>query len=49
MRVRAESATAATVGPAWLASAFGGLGLSVAIAGGGFLVLGYRSRIGAQK
>jgi POT family proton-dependent oligopeptide transporter len=32
-----------------LASAFGGLGLMLAIAASGFLVLGYRSRIGVQQ
>jgi POT family proton-dependent oligopeptide transporter len=32
-----------------LASAFGGLGLALAIGGAGFLVLGYRSRIGVQR
>jgi POT family proton-dependent oligopeptide transporter len=32
-----------------LASAFGGLGLALAIGGAGFLLIGYRSRIGVQK
>jgi proton-dependent oligopeptide transporter, POT family len=32
-----------------LASAFGGIGLALAIAGSGFLVLGYKLRIGVQK